>query len=303
MARWMIGQYGFFDEEKYRRDFRPDFHGIEACLLAGEEDVERLIMEKEQRGIHVGVHFPLRAGMSDMRDALFLAADLHVREEAYALVRRELEYMQRLAPDYVLFHYPKPVILDERVNWGIWSFSDEREYIREGEMSLTDFKERSEFLFNWLSRQSEQYHFIPVLEFDAVNRYVYASDWVRELLDHYPRIRICLDISRIYLQARVDPNFDAISFIRNYASYAEVVHLANVRIQESQEYRHHPALPQLSPEEGWAPVEEYLRMIFKVNPAVRVLYEHRSDRITDDELEICYTWIQEIWERVMTEDR
>ncbi|MDF2679086.1 MAG: hypothetical protein K0R47_276 [Brevibacillus sp.] len=32
MHQFMIGLYGGFDAEKYKRDFRKGFYGIEACL-------------------------------------------------------------------------------------------------------------------------------------------------------------------------------------------------------------------------------------------------------------------------------
>ena len=33
MKRFLIGQYGGFDEDKYTHDFRNHFYGIEACLF------------------------------------------------------------------------------------------------------------------------------------------------------------------------------------------------------------------------------------------------------------------------------
>lgn len=61
MDRFMIGQFGYFNEEKYKRDFRQGFYGIEASLLREEKDVDRLIELAKQDLFHIGVHFPLRS--------------------------------------------------------------------------------------------------------------------------------------------------------------------------------------------------------------------------------------------------
>ena len=60
------------------------------------------------------------------------------------------------------------------------------------------------------------------------------------------------------------------------------------------ENNHFPALPNLKVEDGWAPIEEYLRIIAKENANVKVMFEHRSDLISDEELEQCYSWISKL---------
>lgn len=110
MNRFMIGLHGGFDARKMERDYRDDFLGVECCSFGSEEDTGRLLAEQRARGLRIGVHFPFRSGQSRIRDALFLSQDSAVREEAYALVQRELDYLTGVRPDYVLFHYPKPII-------------------------------------------------------------------------------------------------------------------------------------------------------------------------------------------------
>ena len=58
MKRFLIGQYGGFDEDKYTHDFRNHFYGIEACLFEDETSISRLIEEKSKQGFEVGVHYP-----------------------------------------------------------------------------------------------------------------------------------------------------------------------------------------------------------------------------------------------------
>ncbi|OGO77969.1 MAG: hypothetical protein A2Y23_04470 [Clostridiales bacterium GWB2_37_7] len=43
MKRFMIGQYGSFDDDKYKRDFRTNFYGIEACMFENESDIDKQI--------------------------------------------------------------------------------------------------------------------------------------------------------------------------------------------------------------------------------------------------------------------
>ncbi|HET6872650.1 MAG TPA: sugar phosphate isomerase/epimerase, partial [Sporolactobacillaceae bacterium] len=114
MKRFLIGQYGGFDEEKYAHDFRDHFFGIEACMFDNETSIARLIEEKTVKGFEVGIHYPFFNKHTPLRDASFMALDPEVREQAYQEIEAELEALAPFKPHYVLFHYPKPVILDPR---------------------------------------------------------------------------------------------------------------------------------------------------------------------------------------------
>lgn len=61
MHNFMIGLFGGFDEQKYRKDFRKGFYGIEACLFEAEEEVEKLIQEAKRNEFKIGIHFPFKA--------------------------------------------------------------------------------------------------------------------------------------------------------------------------------------------------------------------------------------------------
>lgn len=89
MKRFLIGQYGGFDEEKYAHDFRDHFYGIEACLFEEESSISRLIEEKNKKGFEVGVHYPFFSKHSKLRDASFLSLDLEVRSQAYQEIESE----------------------------------------------------------------------------------------------------------------------------------------------------------------------------------------------------------------------
>ncbi|MCJ8013271.1 sugar phosphate isomerase/epimerase [Paenibacillus sp. KQZ6P-2] len=296
MKRFLIGQYGAFDQHKFERDFREDFFGIEACLLQTDEDMMALRQAAREHSFQVGIHFPLRDRGLVIRDALFLSPDPDERRDAYRLIQEELDEIAQLQlnPAYILFHYPKPIILDDRVNWSTWHFSDRREYVFESEYSFEEFKQRTEELFHWLTGQSERYGFVPVLEFDALNQYVYDSGVLEELLQKYRSIRLCLDTGRLYLQERRDPSFQSVRLVRKYAKYAEVIHLWNLQYGDGFVKLRYPVLPEQLPSEGWAPIAEYLHIIREENPDVKIQFEHRSDLVSDEDLERCYRWVSDM---------
>jgi sugar phosphate isomerase/epimerase len=294
MNTFMIGQYGSFDFTKFRRDFGNNFYGIEACLFEQEQDTLNLIHESRRGGFQVGIHFPLRAGASQLRDALFLSRDEVTRQQAFASIEEELEYATAVHPDYILFHYPKPVILDDHVDWALWHFEDRREFVYESEFSYEEFQEKSEYLFEWLAAKGRAYAFIPVPEFDALNPYIYETDFLESLLQRYPNIRLCLDTSRLYLQECIDPNFNSRAIIRRYAPYAHLLHLSNIKVTDRIEQKKFPVLPDLSPDDGWAPIEDYLLIIKEKNPNIKIMFEHHSQLISDEQLEACYQWVAQI---------
>jgi len=296
LKRFMIGQHGCFDNAKYARDFRKDFYGIEACMLENESEIDKLILASERDNLSIGIHFPLRGWTTKHRDPQFLSKNYEARIHFYEQMEQEFNYLHRIKPSYILFHYPKPVILDDRVDWKIWRFGDISEFEFESNYSFEELKNSSEYLFSWLTEKSEEYNFISVLELDALNSYIYKTNLLEELLSKYPKVKLCLDTGRLHNQERMDRNFNAKQIIKRFAKYAEVVHLWNVKVTEIVEYNHYPALPDLKPEDGWAPIEEYMRIIGQENKHVKIMFEHMSDLISEEELQECYDWIAELIE-------
>lgn len=296
MQKFMIGMYGKFDNDKFNRDFKENFYGIEACLFEDERDIEKLINETKRKGAKFGIHFPLRAGISNLRDPQFLALDEDMRRNAYKYIEEELDYIDNMEvkPEYILFHYPKPVILKNNFNMSNWRFEDKSEYTYEADYSINKFKRYSENLFVWLSEKSLEYNFIPVLEFDILNKYICEYSFLESLLEKYRTVKICLDTGRLHLQSKIDSNFNEKEIIKRFAKYTEVVHLWNVKVSGNLENSHFPTLPNLKIEDGWAPIENYLKIITKENKNVKIMFEHRSDLISDEELDSCYFWISSI---------
>jgi hypothetical protein len=287
----MIGQPGCFDDAKYARDFRKDFYGIEALLFESESEIDKLISVSERDNLNIGIHFPLRKWISEFRDPQFLSKDDAVRAGFYELMEDEFIYLQKVKPRYILFHYPKPVILDDEVDWSFWRFADSSEHVFESDFSFEEFKEKSEYLFEWLTKKAIQYDFIPVLEFDALNKYIYETNFLEGLLEKHPTVKLCLDTGRLNFQDRIDNNFDAKQIIKRFSKYAEVIHLCNTQVSTKLDKHHYPALPDLRPEEGWPPIEEYMRIINQENKHAKIMFEHMSHLINDEELQSCYDWI------------
>lgn len=294
MRNFLIGQHGGYDENKQKRDFRQGFWGVQGCQLNDEKEIKRLLSEAKTKNFKMGVHFPMRAGVFDFRDPLFLSHDKETRCAAFASVEKELEYLRSIKPIFVLFHYPKPVILDDRVDWKNWRFSDSSEYVYESNYSYEELKERSEYLFKWLSEKSVEYNFIPVLEFDALNKYIYESTFLDELLGEYPQIKLCLDTGRLHIQSKLDRNFNIEDILKRFAKHTYIVHLWNAKVTDRIEHNHYPVMPGLKPEEGWAAIDSCLKLIVKENLNCLYMFEHRSDLLTDEELEQCYQWVDSL---------
>ncbi|WP_433616938.1 hypothetical protein [Paenibacillus cellulositrophicus] len=131
------------------------------------------------------------------------------------------------------------------------------------------------------------------MEFDALNSYIYEHDVLEALLKKYPDIRLCLDTGRLFLQQNVDPSFQALPVIRKYAKYADVIHLWNLQYTKSSVKLRYPVLPEQRPEDGWAPIGDYLTVIREENPQVKIQFEHRSDLVSHEDLQRCYEWVDE----------
>jgi hypothetical protein len=292
MKRLMIGQFNKYNEDKQKRDFRSDFFGVEVCQMESEEDIEIIDWISKKDVFKLGIHFPLRTGQWRLRDPQYLSENVDVIDESFDYMEREFKYSMKIKPYYILIHYPKPVIIDDNVDWSRWRFADETEYYYESRFDFDLFEEKSEIFFQWLSDKGKEYNFIPILELDAVNKYIYNTDLLDRLLVKYPNIKLCLDIGRIHLQDMIDESFSGYVFVERFAKYAELVHLWNVQVETSLKNNHYPVLPSQDSAEGWADVQRYINIITKNNSEFKVLFEHRSDLISDEELDRCYEWIK-----------
>lgn len=292
MKRFMIGQFDRFDENKQNRDFRDYFWGIEVNQMESIDELEILKENIKKRDLNIGIHFPLLKNQWRSRDPQYLSKDVTTYEETMNYIYSQFSISQDLRPEYILLHYPKPFILDDNVDWSSWRFGDTTEYYYESEMSYDFFEEKSINIFKVLSEQGKKYSFTPILELDGLNKYVYKTNLLETLLEQYPNVRLCLDFGRIHLQECTDPNFIGIEIIKKYGNYASLIHLWNCKLDFNG---HYPALKSLRVEDGWGDMEAYFKALNQVNnSSYKVLFEHQSQLISDEELEECYQWIREL---------
>ncbi|ERI93566.1 hypothetical protein HMPREF1982_01650 [Clostridiales bacterium oral taxon 876 str. F0540] len=295
MKNFLIGMPGGFDYKKFHRDYRAEFWGIEAIMFDSEEDIKVLIEEAQKKKFNFGVHFPLHKNIFiPCRDPLFLSLNSDLSEESYNVFERELAYCKSIGAQYILVHFPKPVLIDRSLNWNFWRFGNEAEWIDEKLYPYDKFKEKLEEMFGRLSGLSSKYNLQIVLEHDAINKYLYEGALLEELFKRYDNLKLCIDTGRLHLFELVDKNFDSKEFVKKMAPYTFIVHLWNTNVNDNSTGGHYPVLPSLKVSEGWGDIESYLNIIASINNDIKVLFEHRSDLITDEELETCYNWINSI---------
>jgi sugar phosphate isomerase/epimerase len=292
----MIGQFGSFDPCKFQKDYREGMYGMEACLMKSTDDISMLLSEVKRKGLELGIHFPLRAGVYASRDPLFLHPDPAVRKRAFCDMESEFEFIRLMGigPCYVLFHYPKPVIITESFDLSRWRFYHRSEYVYESEYLFEDLVSYSKSLFEWLSDKAVKYRFTPVLELDAMNGYIAETSFLEGLLSDFGLVKLCLDIGRLHVQDRIDPDFNVTDILKRFMRYTGLLHLSNAKVGNTVEFAHYPLLPCLKPEDGWADVENYFEIIRQEAGAVKLLFEHRSDLVSDAELDSCYAWIDKL---------
>jgi sugar phosphate isomerase/epimerase len=291
MKRFLIGQFDKFDINRQNRDFRDYFFGIEINQMESLEELQILKDNIRDRNLKIGIHFPLLKNQWRARDPQYLSKDNISYEESINYMESEFARAEGFSPEYILLHYPKPVILDDNVDWSAWRFYDNTEYYYESEISFEYFKEKSRNFFKILSEQGKKYNFIPILELDALNRYIYETNLLESLLDEYSNIKICLDFGRLHIQNCIDDNFMWQKLIRKFGRYTYLVHLWNAKVDSNG---HYPALKSLRKEEGWGDMEAYFKILNGVNDTYKVLFEHKSYLISDEELEECYQWISRL---------
>jgi sugar phosphate isomerase/epimerase len=291
MKRFMIGQFDRFDINRQNRDFREHFWGIEVNQIESLGELQILKDNITDRNLKVGIHFPLLKNQWRARDPQYLSKDNRTYEESINYMDSEFARSEEFNPDYILLHYPKPVILDDNVDWSSWRFNDDTEYYYESEISYKYFEERSRNFFKILSEQGKKYNFTPVLELDGLNKYVYETNLLEDLLNEYPNIKLCLDFGRIHLQDCMDDNFIGQKIIEKFGKYTHLVHLWNAKVDGDG---HYPALKSLKVEDGWGDMKNYFKALNEVNDNYKVLFEHKSHLISDVELEECYQWAHEL---------
>ncbi|WP_406242562.1 hypothetical protein ACF3M2_20755 [Tissierella carlieri] len=183
------------------------------------------------------------------------------------------------------------MVIDERLNWEKCKFSHKDETIGEKGYGFEEFKNQCQYTFEKLSELSKKYKIQIVLEIEMLNKYLYQGKLLKDLLEAYPDLKLCLDSARIHVLSNIDYNFDYNIFIKEMAKYTYLLHISNIKVTDVIENGHHPALMKLNEQDGWSNIGEFLNIISSENKDVKVLFEHRSDILTEDELNECYDWV------------
>lgn len=297
MAEFFIGMHCQFDDEKYAKDFIDDeFTGIEFCSFANKLEIERMIAIASKDKFKIGIHFPLDRSNYMYRDPLLLSLNENERDIAYKAVEKEIKYAKDINAEYILIHFPKPMLLDRKLEWEKCKFPTDNETVDESSYPYELFKMNCFNIFEKLSKLSSKSKVQIVLEVEMLNKYLYKGTLLKELLEKYPNIKLCLDSARIHVLSMIDKEFDYKKFIKEMAKYTYLVHLSNIKVTDKIENGHYPVLKRLKCSEGWCNIDDFLQIVSSENKNLKILFEHRSDIITYDELIECYEWVKSYFE-------
>lgn len=291
MAEYFIGMHCKFDDIKYKRDYKSKFSGIEFCNFEEQNEIQRMLDIVKEDNLKIGIHFPLNKTSYKYRDPLLLSINEDEVSEAIKAVEKEVKYASEIGAEYILIHFPKPMVVDESLSWEKCRISNKNETIEETEYPFEEFKKNCNCVFNKLSKLQIKYKIQIVLEIEMLNKYLYQGKLLKELLEQYPDLKLCLDSARIHVLSNVDNNFDYKRFIKEFAKYTYLLHISNIKVRDIIENGHHPALKHLKMEDGWSNIGEFLSIISSENKDIKILFEHRSDILADEELNQCYEWV------------
>jgi len=282
-----MGVYGTFDPAKFDREYRPWFTGIEACNLRTYAEACSLAEYCRNNNIELGIHHPLVAGPAH---ALVTSRSGEVRQDAFRTIERALHEAKELGTAYMLIHYPKPSLLDPSLDWSDWRFPYPGEALAATQELLAQEEELGVEAFVKLQTLSQEVGMALVLEHDILH-HIHYSGLLQQLYAAHPSIEICIDTGRLHMLEHTDPRFDGEQFIQAMTPYITNVHLWTVRLGTNKEGGHHPLLPRLDSSLGWGRMSTFLSALSRV-PSARVMFEHRADLISPEELENCYQWVK-----------
>lgn len=289
MKAYYIGMHGHFDKNKFDRDLKDHFKGIEICNMINEEELDKVLESAKGKDLEIGVHFPMLEAMYPDRDPLVNDLDLAIRERAFEAMVLQLRAMKAFKASYLLVHFPKPMILDQNLSWHMARFP-ENQVIWSSKLSDETYEDILDTAMARIAGLQKSYGIPIILEIELMDQRLHKKGLLKKLLKKYD-LKICLDTARLHVVDQIDPNFDAISFIWDHRDFIANIHLSNLQFDQGIRMGHHPALEELDGVEGWANTKAMLEAMVKDQPQ-RLLYEHRSDRISDQALDSVYNWVE-----------
>lgn len=292
MKAWfMTGIYGGFEPKRVERETRPGFWGVEACSLADWGEASRTAEWLRERNLRMGVHFPLVAGAYPevILHPLLTSADQAEREAGFHALEQDLVRASELGAEYVITHVPKPAVIDPELDWSDWRFVHRGETIPASATTPAEQEDLLDSAFERLVGVSQKSGVKVVLENDTLHSMHYGSLLPRLFAAH-PELGFCFDTGRARILERTDPKFDALAFARTMVPYTTNLHVWTSQAGKNRLGGHHPVLPDLRPEDGWGETENLLKVLSQVSLA-HVLFEHRSDLVSERQLDECYRWV------------
>lgn len=300
MKKYYIGIHDGLDHKKIKRDLKAHFHGMEVCNLQSEEEWEKLQRIAKEKAVTLGVHFPRLKSDFHMRDPWINHPRDVLNHEGLQAIEKTLLTLKDLEDSYLLVHFPKPLVLDQQLDWSLARLPDDG-YIDSKTMTKTQFHQACHQAMSKLNALSEKHGIPIVLEVELMHHWLYEGDFLLNALARYRRLSLCADSARMHVMDHIDKRFRMIPFLRRHAAYISNVHLSNLHIGKGITDAHHPPLQALNTQEGWCDIEAFIKALNSRYPH-RVLYEHQSSRITDQALEACYEWTANTFETYHDEE-
>jgi sugar phosphate isomerase/epimerase len=298
MQNFLIGMYGKCDEEKFKRDFVHGFYGVEASMFPEVSEIKKLSEKAERCRFQWGAHYPLLRKNRPTRDPLFLSLDTAERARAFRDFNEETALVSQHGGAYLLTHIPKPVLVSDTFNFSFWRFANDKEWMYERDYPREALEENLYGMFFKLDAVASRYGIQLILENDAMSPLLSQSTLLECLFDEFRRIKACLDIARLHLQQAADKAFNGMAFAAKIAPYTALLHLWNGTPTHNASGGHIPVSPEQKQEDGYADIRAYLELVLAKGRHMNILFEHRSDLVTNEELMACYEWVDEIQKNV-----
>ncbi|MEW6524754.1 MAG: hypothetical protein AB1445_14630 [Bacillota bacterium] len=289
-ARFMVGVYGTFCPHQLENVLRPYFAGLEVSWLSSTQQAGAAAAYAAQRGLTLGIHFPLVRTTSGRHPRL-TSPDPGERDAALAAVGVALREATGLGASYLVVHFPKPALLKGGLDWSDWRFTQEDEATSAEGVRWEAQAGLASQVFSGLDRMSQATGIRVVVEHDILHPEYYRRllPWV---LAAYPGVGFCVDTGRLHLLEVTDPGFSATEFLVQVKKHVTNVHLWTVRAGTNvASGGHHPLLPRLDRAPGWGDMGSYLRILASV-PEAYVVFEHDPGLVTPEELDQCYDWVR-----------
>lgn len=294
-ADYQIGIFHRLDRDRFQREWRPWFHGVEVSNLVDQTEADQVLAFLREGKLPFGIHFPLlQPAAGSALHPLVCSLDPEQRAAAVQQVAAAMQSASRQGAEYLLIHFPKPAILDSRLDWSDWRFAQSDEAIIDSLIDREEAAAAAADACRQLAGLPTALGLPLVLELDILHAWHYRELLV-ELFQRYPQLGLCLDTGRLHLLRATDRELEPIQLIRSLRSQITNLHLWTVRTGENRRGGHHPVLPSQSGADGWGEIGLMLAELSAAERAT-VLFEHRSDLVSSVELEECYQWVRDTLE-------